>query len=369
MKVSLTQASGSAFLALGALCACSSSASNAAEASDSGEGRTLLDASAEASANPVAPTCDTSNLCTFAWGDYKFVVDANQGARIIEFSLSGNNAILSQAAATALGASEFGATFWPSPQNGTGGWGWPPIAAIDTGAYAVSIVGNVVHLTSASFTITDGDPTMTVEKIFSVNASSGVVTIQYVFHNPGTASVSVAPWEITRVATGGLTFFPNPTSAPTTSTCSSFTPPPVTTLDSYTFFADDAATFADASTEESKFCADGGPKGYEAHLAGNQLLVQAWQDVPASQNVPGEGEDEFYSDPALTYEEIENQGPYASIAGGASSAWTVRWSLSNLATFAAGADASALDWASILVGHGGTRPAIEQAADAQALLQ
>lgn len=211
---------------------------------------------------------------------------------------------------------------------------------------------------------------MTAEKVFSANAADGVVTISYTFHNVGTAPVSVAPWEITRVAAGGLTFFPNPTSAPVMSGCGSFTPPPVTTLDSYTFFADDAATFADASTEESKFCADGGSKGYEAHLAGSQLLVQAWQDVPASENVPGEGEDEFYTDPSLTYEEVENQGPYTAIAAGESATWTVRWSLSNLAaTVGASADASAFDWASILTSGNGTLRAIEQAADAQALLK
>jgi hypothetical protein len=210
---------------------------------------------------------------------------------------------------------------------------------------------------------------MTIEKIFSVNATSGVVTIQYAFHNTGTASVSVAPWEITRVAAGGLTFFPNPTSAPVTSMCSSFTPQPVTTLDSYTFFADDAATFGDASTDEGKFCADGGSKGYEAHLAGNQLFVQAWQAVPASQIVAGEGEDEFYSDPGLTYEEVENQGPYAPIANGASSTWAVRWSLSDMPGFEVGVDASAFDWASILTSGNGTLQAIEKAADAQALLR
>ena len=367
------------FLALP--CACSNSSSSAANLSDAGDARATVDVQnptdsatmtggdgGGSAPSPVTPTCDANDVCTFAWGNYKFVVDGGNGARIIEFSLSGANAILSQAAATAVGAMEFGATFWPSPQNGDGGWGWPPIVAIDTGAYTVTMVGSELHMTSASFTIVAGDPTMTVEKVFSVNSTSGAVTVSYMFHNAGTAPVDVAPWEITRVATGGLTFFPNPTSSPATSMCSSFTPQPVTTLDSYTFFADDAATFAGASTKEGKFCADGGSKGYEAHLSGDQLLVQAWQDVPASQNVPGEGEDEFYSDPNLTYEEMENQGPYAPIAAGASSTWTVRWSLSNVAGFAPGSDASSIDWASILVSGSASLQAIEQAADAQALL-
>jgi hypothetical protein len=356
---------------LGAVWACGSSSSSAPDAS-TGHGSdsvTPTDGGSEASPNAVTPTCDATDVCTFAWGAYKFVVDGGNGARIIEFSLSGTNAILSEAAACAAGAADYGATFWPSPQNGDGGWGWPPIAEIDTGPYTVSVVGSALHMTSGSFTVISGDPTMTVEKVFSVNAASGVVTIDYMFHNTGTAPISVAPWEITRVAAGGLTFFPNPTSAPATSGCSSFTPQPVTTLDGYTFFADDAATFADASTDQGKFCTDGGSKGYEAHLSGNQLLVQAWSDVPASENVPGEGEDEFYTDPSLSYEEMENQGPYSAIAAGSSSSWTVRWSLSSIASFDAGADAAAFDWASILTSGNGTLQTIENAADTQALLQ
>ena len=312
-------------------------------------------------ANAVIPTCDANSLCTFAWGNYKFVVNAAYGARVIEYSLSGNNVLLTQAQAegTAGDSSSyednFGGTFWPSPQNGTGGWGWPPIVAIDTGAFTVSIESNVLHLTSASFTIASGDPTMTAEKRFSVDSSTGVVTVQYTFNNTGTTSVSVAPWEISRVPAGALTFFPNPSATAITSDCNGgMAVPTTTTVDSYTFFVN-------VGSPQGKFCGNGGPKSYEAVISKGLLLVQAWPNVAGASFAPGEGNSEFYTDPSSVYEEVENQGPYVPIAGGGSSNWTVRWTLTSAASLTVPtANPTATST---------TLQAIEAAADAQALLQ
>jgi hypothetical protein len=298
----------------------------------------------------VVPTCNSAQLCTLSWGSYDFAVDAADGARIVVFSLAGSNILLPQAA----GAAEFGATFWPSPQTA---WNWPPIVAVDTGAYTVSIQGDVLVLTSGPFTIATGDPEMTIEKRFSVDSATNVVTIAYSFNNHGTTAVSVAPWEITRVAAGGLTFFPNPASGPAPRTCSGAFPVPTTADDeSETLFADLP------SAGETKLCADGGPKGYEAQLSGDLLLVQAWADVPVASEAAGEGEDEFYTDPNFTYEEVENQGPYASLAGGSSAQWTVRWTLTKVAALDAGVKASNVLESTAL------RQTIEQAADLQATL-
>ena len=47
------------------------------------------------------------------------------GARIIEFGISGRNALTESGPQT-------GSTFWPSPQSS---WGWPPPPSIDSGTY------------------------------------------------------------------------------------------------------------------------------------------------------------------------------------------------------------------------------------------
>ena len=338
---------------LGCACAATPPSSDDAGTSQTNPeaGDVLSNPTFEVSPNGVIPACDSAQMCTFTWGSYVFAVDANHGARIVQFSLAGQNILVTQAA----GAAEFGATFWPSPQTL---WNWPPITTIDSGAYSASIQGGVLVLTSSSFTITAGGPTMTVEKRFAANSANNVVTITYAFINQGNASVSAAPWEITRVAAGGLTFFPNPDSGPAPRTCSgSFSVPKTSDFESYTFFADLPAT------GESKLCADGGPKGYQAHLSGNLLLVQAWTDVPASENAAGEGEDEFYTDKSFTYEEVENQGAYAPIGAGNRAEWTVRWTLTSIAAIQAGVGPADI------VASSSLRQAVEQVADAEAALQ
>ena len=80
-------------------------------------------------------------------------------------------------------------------------------------------------------------------------------------------------WEITRVAPGGVTFFPNPDGGPAPRTCSgTFSVPTTSDFEGYTFFANLPAT------GQTKLCADGGTKGYEAFLSGDLLLVQAWTE-------------------------------------------------------------------------------------------
>jgi hypothetical protein len=339
----------------GSLSACAATAPSPADASGSEtkpeSGDALGSVTYDVSPNGIIPVCGSTQICTFSWGSHSFGVDATHGARIVEFSLSGNNILLTQAA----GAAEFGATFWPSPQTL---WNWPPIATIDSGAYSVSIQGDVLVLKSGSFTITAGAPTMTVEKRFAVNSASNVVTITYAFVNQGNTSVSVAPWEITRVAPGGVTFFPNPDSGSVPRKCSgTFSVPTTSDFESYTFFADLP------TTGQTKLCADGGTKGYQAHLSGNLLLLQAWTDVPASENAAGEGEVEFYTDPSFSYEEVENQGPYAPIAAGSRAEWTVRWTLTPIAAMDGGVAPSDILASSAL------RTEVEQVADSAAALQ
>jgi hypothetical protein len=337
----------------GSLWGCAASAPSPTDAGDSQttpeSSDALSNVTYDVSPCGVIPVCDSAKLCTFTWGEYVFAVDASDGARIVQFSLSGHNILVTKAVVP----SAFGATFWPSPQSA---WNWPPNATIDSAAYSVSIQGGVLVLTSSSFSVTAGGPLLTVEKRFAVNSANNVVTITYAFVNQGSTSVSASPWEITRVASGGVTFFPNPDSGPAPRTCGTFAVPATSNLESYTFFADLSGT------RESKLCADGGSKGYEAHLSGNLLLVQAWTDVPVSENAAGEGEDEFYTDPNFTYEEVENQGPYAPIGAGNRVEWTVRWTLISLANMASGVGPSDVLASSSL------RQQIEQAADSQAAL-
>jgi Domain of unknown function (DUF4380) len=261
--------------------------------------------------NPVVPTV-SSTVTTFTAGNTVFAVDAAKAGRIVTFSLAGKNVLT---AAKNSQDNNWGSTFWPSPQSA---WNWPPPAELDPGPYRAELCGPMLALASP----TSGLLGLSVTKQFSVDADTGNVTIAYGLVNHGTQARSVAPWEITRVAAGGLTFFPMGEGAPTKGAQDLLN---LQITGGVAWFAYDAAAIAN----DQKVFADGHEGGI-AHVDGNLLLVKAFTDTPAAQAAPGEAEIEIYTDAAHTYIEVENQGAYASVAPGATSTWTVRWFLQKL---------------------------------------
>ena len=65
----------------------------------------------------VTPQVDSAGNWSFSFGRYRLVVAGAHGARVIEFSIDGNNLIDANA----------GSTFWPSPQQA---YTWPPPAKL-----------------------------------------------------------------------------------------------------------------------------------------------------------------------------------------------------------------------------------------------
>jgi hypothetical protein len=261
--------------------------------------------------NLSVPTV-SGTVTTFTVGDTVFAVDAAKAGRIVTFSLAGKNILT---AAKNSQDNNWGSTFWPSPQSA---WNWPPPAELDPGPYTAALCGATLSLTSQ----TSASLGLSVTKQFSVDAATGVVTIQYGLVNHGTQARSVAPWEITRVAAGGLTFFPMGEGAPTKGAQDLLG---LQITGGVAWFAYDAA----AIVNDQKVFADG-HEGWIAHVDGNLLLIKAFTDTPATQAAPGEAEIEIYTDAGHSYIEVENQGAYLSVAPGATSTWTVRWFLRQL---------------------------------------
>ena len=261
-------------------------------------------------ANSVVPTA-TGSLYSFQFGDTQFAVDANLGGRIVTFAFSGRNILTGPA----VDPANFGSTLWPSPQTD---WGWPPPAQIDSAPYAASIDAAVLSLSGA----TAPGLGLAVEKEFSADGKSGVVTVLYTLANRGSQARQVAPWEITRVAAGGLTFFPMGEGGPRKGPQDLLSP---AIVDGVAWFAYNAATI----TADQKLFADG-LEGWIAHVDGDLLLVKSFADTPTSQAAPGEAEIEIYANAGHTYVEVENQGAYVSLAPGAATTWTVRWILRKL---------------------------------------
>jgi len=247
-----------------------------------------------------------------AFGDTVFAVDAAQAGRITELSLGGRNILTT---AQSPGQNNWGSTFWTSPQSD---WGWPPPVEIDPGPYAIQVVGGSLVLASA---VAPGLG-LAVSKRFSVDASRGVVNIEYGIANRGPQPRAAAPWEISRVAAGGLTFFPMGEGQPWQGLQELL---PLTILDGVAWLPSGTMP---ASTDQKAF-ADG-REGWIAHVAGGLLLVKSFPGISAAQAAPGEAEIELYTDANRTYVEVENQGAYVNLAPGAGLSWPVRWFLRKL---------------------------------------
>jgi hypothetical protein len=232
------------------------------------------------------------------------------GGKVMGFSIDGHNMLV------ATHPINFGSTLWPSPQSD---WNWPPQKAIDSEPYSVAVTGNTITMTSG---ITTTGPKIRVIKKFTPNLAKRAIDIEYTIRNEDTVTRNLAVWEVTRVAAGGLTFFPivGNTQRPG----SRMNP---------TLIADGFA-WVDMTVNpprNPKLNADG--VGYIAHTDGTRLFVKSWEDVPADAQAPGEGEVEFYD--GDTNVELENQGRYGPVAPGADITYKVRWSLVNLPAGAA----------------------------------
>jgi hypothetical protein len=267
---------------------------------------------------PVSATQD-GGLYTLQLGDLKMVVDSAHGARVTEFSLFGENVLVTHE----QNHNTYGSVFWPSPQSSwctAGGGCWPPPAAIDDQPYDGFIdLANALLLETPTATSIPGipDSQISVGKTFNPVPGAGAVDVTYALLNPGTTAVSLAPWQLARVMTGGLTFFGQGSGDVT-----------------YTFDSDPAFAVTDGAgdrwytsapvSHDSKAFADG--TGWLAHATPSRLLyVASFGDVQPSDAAPGEAEIEIFTN--LDYVEIEGQGSFMAIAPGASVTWTVRWKL------------------------------------------
>jgi hypothetical protein len=264
-----------------------------------------------------------ANLYTLQMGPIKLVVDASVGARITEYSYNGINVLTGPD----VNPTNYGSTFWPSPQSS---WyattNWPPIPAIDNQPYTPSIDAstNSIQMDSATASIGKfANSQVTITKKFTPVAESGAIDITYTLSNTSTSvSVSVAPWEISRVkGTGGMTFFGKGSGSVTYQANTDTTSFVVTDDNSGVLWYDFAPV-----TANSKAFADG--TGWIAHAtATNLLYLLSYLDIQPSQAATGESEVELFTGTGGDYVEIEPQGALTTIAPGTSLTWTVRWKL------------------------------------------
>jgi hypothetical protein len=239
-------------------------------------------------------------------GEVALEIDATVGARVVEYSLAGHN-LLSGAD---VHADNYGSTFWTSPQTE---WGWPPPAHIDRAPYRLTASDGWVELIGTRC------PAMgvCVSKRFQIDAT-GVVRIEYDIHNQTDRPLRVAPWEVTRVARRGVSFFPQ--GERVWSSAAFATLPTVQALGLHWIEHDRSVR------GEAKLFADS-TQGWLAHAVDRLLFVKSFESVPAGAQAPGEAAIELYVSKQPPYVELEQQGRYLELAPDDVHTWRVGWCL------------------------------------------
>jgi len=200
-----------------------------------------------------------------------------------------------------------GSTFWTSPQSD---WGWPPEPEIDSAPHAATLDGRVLTLISPPGAATG----YAVQKRFWMNAARREITLEYSLRNES-ASRPAAPWEISRVPKEGLVFFPAPAPPLAKSTLPAQLEQGISWID-----------IAQAPPVDSKLFQDGS-EGWLAYAYRDLVFIKVFEDIAAADQAPEEAEIEIFVNGAMDYVEVEQQGRYALVPPGGSSAWRVTWRL------------------------------------------
>lgn len=229
------------------------------------------------------------------------------GARITDVRLRDGTNLLTTPEVNPI---NFGSTFWTSPQSA---WGWPPPAEIDTAPYSataspssLSFVGPVAPGLGVA-----------VSKHFTPHLANGHMLVRYTL----TAQMdgnTFAPWEITRVGPGGLTFFPTGGGSPRAG--GAFALPPTTDAAGCTWYQHPGGPIG----ADQKLLADGAG-GWVAHLAGDVILVKAFDDIAVDQAAPAEAEIEIFVEGQGRYVEVEEQGSSQAVSTNQPREWQVTW--------------------------------------------
>lgn len=208
-------------------------------------------------------------------------------------------------------ARQTGSTFWTSPQAD---WSWPPLEEHDMVDYQATVTGDSLYLES----LPDHKLGLVIGKRFRW-LEPGIIESVFSIRNAGTVRRKVAPWQISRVPAGGLSFFESGDPAALRGDLE------LRQENGFAFFRhraeDQKKSFADAA------------QGWLAHAGVDTVLLKVFPGISPAEFAPGEAEIELYA--AYDYVEVEQQGAYRELAPGASMDWKVLWCLHTRETFAA----------------------------------
>jgi hypothetical protein len=243
-------------------------------------------------------------------GNIILEVDPGTGGRITALRYEGKNFLTGKDAHPDY----WGSTLWPSPQKD---WGGITPAELDNEPYTVEVKNQVIKMVSRK----DAKFGYVFTKEIFGDRVNNYFSIKYTITNRSDQDRNVAPWEVTRVHTNGLAFYPIGTGE---------------RRGNLAGFAEDKDGITWFHYQEdkipanhNKFFADGS-EGWVAQLNDDLLFIKKFPAIAADKAAPSESEIEIYTNPGKSYVEIEQQGAYEKLQPGASLTWEVRWFLKKI---------------------------------------
>jgi hypothetical protein len=264
------------------------------------------------SAAGQSQSLQNESIFTINSANVKVIINSTIGGRVISFKVDDKETL----SGPDINKRFYGSTLWLSPEGK-----WKGQGLLDNGNYKVNNFNdNYLHLTSINDTILGFE----FEKMFRSNPSDSSIIIQYTIRNISKSSQQVAPWEVTRVPTGGMAIIAkrSPENIPTPNQM--YPLMKIIEINNTIWYPYDTS-----KVSAEKLFMEGG-EGWIAYVKDRILFLKKIPVIAAERSAPNEKNIELYVNKDKTYIELENQGEYQNLLPGESLFYEVKWYARNL---------------------------------------
>lgn len=257
--------------------------------------------------NIAKQSATSDGMFTLNCGNMVIVIDGGTGSRVISLKLNGDEILGSKN----LNPRYYGSSLWLSPEGK-----WKGMGVLDASAYTMEFFSRADLLLKSKNDSLNG---FAVSKKFHGSLADTSIVIQYTITSISKNMQQVAPWEVTRVPTGGLAFSPKGSPQDFPKSNNRNTVLPVRDSIGIIWYPYDSS-----SLSSQKLFMDGG-EGWVAYVRNRVLFIKKFPVIKSDQAAPGEKNVEIYVNKEKTYIELENQGVYQKLATGDSLLYKVTW--------------------------------------------
>jgi hypothetical protein len=242
----------------------------------------------------------------------ELIINPIFGGRIVSFKMNDYEFLVQEKD----NHESFGSTIWPSPQSI---WNWPPLKTLDSEPYKVLKDDSVLEIKSGKDSLTG----LSFTKIIGNSLSDNSLKLDFKVINEEEKSLSVSPWQITRVKKGGILFFPMGEGE---QKIKYFPLAKTFEKDGIVWYKSDKNEILD----NHRLNTADGKEGWIAYAVDGKLFVKKFQDNKPDKFAPGESEVLFYTSGNADYLEIEVQGVYEKLEKEKFTNWSVEWFAFNI---------------------------------------